>query len=237
MITLVLLLTAVCGNAGPATHGHDVHGSRSAPPTSRASGRNPGWCCAGCGTVPFFIVVLAVESLGRMDGDSSFFDQPVRRKPGEPLVPVVRGDAAYRWLEGGQSALDLRAEGGYGPFAVHVSASRCRLDGDTRDIVETLAGLRLSFGPEAEVDLAAGVLTQPGTGERAAFAVGLPVLIHPSRRAFGLELRPVVSSRLIDLDLAAFAHYRAVSVKAGYRTQFNRDDTFAGPYLGVTARY
>ncbi len=160
-----------------------------------------------------------------------------RRKPGEPLIPLIRGDVNYRSLEDGQYAVDLRAEGGYGPFALQVSDSQCHLDGGTREIVEGMGSLRMSIAEHAEIDACFGSLDISGDGQPAAFAWGVPVLIHPYKRPYGVEFRPVFSNRLTDLDIAAFAHYHAVSVKAGYRAQYKDETSFAGPYLGVTARY
>ncbi len=161
------------------------------------------------------------------------------RRTGEPLLPLLRFDAAYRPIDQDMSAVDVRAEGGYGPLALHLSESHYSEihPVDSLDVVEGLLCLRFSLQADAEVDAGAGFLTLVGNEEQGHFALGLPVLIHPHRAPWGLEFRPLVSDRLTDLDLAAFAHARYFSLKAGYRTMLGPHTSLSGPYVGMTAEY
>jgi hypothetical protein len=161
------------------------------------------------------------------------------RKAGEPLLPLARFDLAYRYIDHDMTALDFRAEGGYGPLALHLSESHYRETRpvDTLDVLEVMASVRLSFQADAEIDPSLGILTLFGNDERSHLAVGLPILIHPHGAPLGLEFRPLWSDRMTDLDIGAYLHTRYLSAKAGYRAMFSTHTSLGGPYFGLTMHF
>lgn len=160
------------------------------------------------------------------------------RKWGEALIPVVRADSAYHWIESDVHAVEARVEAGYGPFAA--SYERMEFDEERPDDELTLTrwyGLfRMSFDAVLEVDLGFGSLTIDGDNQTDRFSFTLPVRFHPVPGC-GIEFRPAWSDQVDEYDVALLGGYRFVSIKAGYRWLHAPGQSLDGPYAGLAVSF
>jgi hypothetical protein len=107
---------------------------------------------------------------------------------------------------------------------------------DTMIIRELFGLYRMSFGSDFELDFGGGNLQLNGDRSTRRAAVTLPVLIHPSSTAWGLEYRPAWADGVNDYDVALLYTKGAVSFKGGYRWVISPHDSLNGPYLGMSWR-
>jgi hypothetical protein len=105
--------------------------------------------------------------LERINAAAPFDADLPSRQLGEPLIPFVRADIGYQWVDADTGATDVRAEAGYGPLAAHYNFTRYheRTPDDRLDLVRILGLYRMSLGSQVEVDLGLGsgstALTNP----------------------------------------------------------------------------
>lgn len=159
------------------------------------------------------------------------------RHPGEPLLPYARLDVVRQTVASDITATDLRAEAGYGPFAIHMDWTDFREaqpEGNL-DIMRALALYRMSFSSRVEIDVGCGALTLNGEESATKFAFALPILIHPNKH-WGLEFRPTWADRITDYDLAVMLTWHYASLKAGYRWLHTPNESLDGPYVGISVR-
>lgn len=164
------------------------------------------------------------------------------RRAGEALLPFVRVDAAYQLVESDVDAWDLRAELGFGPFAVQ--ARETHYDegepDDDLDLVQAHFLWRMTVVKQLEIDLGIGGVVVDGEDTNAGVSGTLPILIHPWD-FLGLELRPSWSSvkdnTVSDYDLSLLAGWRFISARAGYRWTKSGGSSLNGPIFGLAARW
>ncbi len=185
----------------------------------------------------FTLLAGGVCSWERVSPEAQPADEPAPRILGEPLIPFARCDLGYQRVSSDIHALDVRAEGGYGPLGVQFELTRYRehAAGDDLDLQRILGVYRMSFGSYVETDLGFGALTVSGDQTTSSFLFSIPLLIHPSAH-WGIELRPAWSDRVSDYDVAALLTWRYASLKAGYRWVRSPHESLDGPYVGLSLR-
>lgn len=160
------------------------------------------------------------------------------RDYGDSLLPLVRVDADYQWVEGDVAAVCGRIEGGYGPFAFQYK--RTQFDEEEPDDELTLEQwhvlYRMSLGGGFEVDLGIGRLTLEGDSTLEELSFTVPVLFHPVPGC-GLEFRPAWSDSLTEHSLGLILGTRFGSLTAGYRWLRNETDSLEGPYAGLSFHF
>ena len=178
-----------------------------------------------------------VCSWERVAGEESVDVDLAPRAAGEPLIPFARIDVSGQAVESDVSALDVRAEGGYGPVGIHYNLTRFREDdpADEMDLTRVFALYRMSFGSRVEADLGLGSLTLDGEDTTTRLACSLAVLVCPNEH-WGMEFRPAWANGVSDYDLAVMWTWPYASLKAGYRWIDSPDESLDGPYVGLSLR-
>jgi hypothetical protein len=195
----------------------------------------------------FFVVGYGgVESWNRASGDnvmdSEFAFNVPPRKTGESTIPFVRIDVSYQDVERDVDSMDVRAEAGYGPFAVEVRETHYNesVPSDHLDLVRIHLLYRTSYAAILEVDAGLGALIFNGDRTESSWSFTLPVLIHPTDIA-GLEFRPswaeINDNRIVDYDLGLILGWRYVAVRTGYRWMESEREDLNGPFIGATFRW
>jgi hypothetical protein len=170
--------------------------------------------------------------------------QVARNRPdGYPVVPVVRSEVGWMWVDSHVQAVDVGLEAGYAFLA---------LEGRWTEFMEEDPGESLGYGHlhvlyrMALMDLEIGVGLGPswlkGDRTRTSMAATLPVRYWPSER-WGIEIRPVwtgfdgVGLRDIDTSLLYRREYWTVSL--GYRWIESDADVegLSGIRAGIGFRY
>jgi hypothetical protein len=164
------------------------------------------------------------------------------RRAGEALLPFARVDAAYQLVESDVDAWDLRAELGFGPFAVQVRETHYdegEPDNDL-DLVQAHFLWRMTVIKQLEIDAGLGGIVVDGKDTNSGVSGTLPILIHPWD-FIGLEFRPSWSSvndnTVSDYDLSLLAGWRFISARAGYRWTNSGGSSLNGPIFGLAARW
>lgn len=178
---------------------------------------------------------------GEPDSKSEYGDLP-RRRAGEAVLPFVRADAAYQLVESDVDAWDVRAEVGFGPFAVQgreTHYDEAKPDDDL-DLVQAHFLWRMTVVQQLEIDAGIGGVVVDGEETNSGVSGTLPILIHPWD-FLGLELRPswgsVNDNTISDYDLSLLAGWRFISARAGYRWTKSGGSSLNGPIFGLSARW
>jgi hypothetical protein len=172
--------------------------------------------------------------------ENSQFIKP--RQPGEELIPFFRIDSQYQHVSDDVSAIDLRAEGGYGPIGVQVRNTHYREKSpDYRlDLTQVYGLYRMSFGNNVEVDFGLGPATLKGKSHNNGTSVTLPFLVNAGEW-IGFEFRPswtyINNNQVTDYDFAMDLHYRYTAMRLGYRFLHSEHRSLDGPYIGVSFRF
>jgi len=171
------------------------------------------------------------------------------RKIGEPLLPILEADICYQWLPSHITAIDGRAEVGYGPFGFSYRGTRFRetelaaAEGsstDTMNLQELHALYRISGTNAFEVDLGLGMLTLEGNETHSGLCFTMPMKIHPTNW-LGFHLVPTVSSiggsALYDMDFSVLLSKGFISLRSGYRWLSTEHELLKGPYSGFSVHF
>jgi len=157
---------------------------------------------------------------------------------GEPLIPFLSVESS--WQEAGTdvSALTLRTEAGYGPFAVEVRSTRWSEDrpDDLLEIRQVHGLYRMSFSRHVEIDVGAGHTTLLGERRRGGGSFTLPVRIQATPR-LGFEARPawawVGGNTISDVSLLLSGRASFFTLKGGWRRVSAGGTALEGPVIGV----
>lgn len=160
------------------------------------------------------------------------------RRAGEPLLPFLRIDAAFRPVDSDIHAWDFRSEAGYGPIAIQYNEIRYHEHSasDNMRITQCYGLYRLTAGSSCEIDLGVGQMTLHGNTRTTQGSVTIPILYHPRNERLGIEFRPAWADTISDYDLALLYSWQYSSLKAGYRWVNSPNYSLSGPYLGVSVR-
>jgi hypothetical protein len=164
------------------------------------------------------------------------------REPGEPMIPIVRFDAAYQNVESDVEALDLRLQLGYGPLGFEINQTRYEEDEppDHLDLYRLYGLWRMSYGERIEVDLGLGGIILDGEERNSGFSATTPILIQPWDWLL-VEFRPMWSnihgSHINEYELGLLLNWKWAAFKAGYRWTHSPNESLDGPFLGLSIRY
>jgi len=180
------------------------------------------------------------DSVARINSENNL--DVVPRDLGEPLIPFMRFDTHYQWVDTDIYALDFRFEGGWGPFGFGFRRTKYneKVKNYNKDELYTsqLEFLyRMSSSPHFEFDIGIGALYVNGDKDTSGTSVSLPVLIYPIKN-IGIEFRPTWTSingnSVRDYDGCLVFRTSYVSIKGGYRTVNVENESLNGPYVGVS---
>lgn len=160
----------------------------------------------------------------------------------EILLPAFRLDSSYQNVKSDIDALDVRAEAGYGPFAMQGRITRYTEEepSDELDLIQVHGLFRLPVSDQLQVGLGAGALILDGDNRNSGFSLTAPILVYP-REFLGIEFRPAWSkiheNPLNDYDLGLVLSHSHVALRLGYRWVRSENESLDGPYLGFTFRF
>jgi hypothetical protein len=214
--------------------------------------RNVG-SCLGEGLTTFlglFLVEFGKTSFHRAGPDDYVVKSPSseketvieNRKSGQALIPITRLDISYQDVEADVSAMDYRAEVGYGPVALQVRNTHYEEErpDDDLDILQIHMLYRMSIGEKIEIDLGFGGMSLEGENGNSGLSFTVPVLVHPWDY-FGVEFRPSWSSinhnTIPDYELSLLTGWRYFSLRAGYRRVMSDTESLSGPFAGISLRF
>lgn len=164
------------------------------------------------------------------------------REPGEPMIPVVRFDAAYQHVESDVEALDLRLQLGFGPLGFEINQTRYEEDEppDRLDLYRLYGLWRMSYGERIEVDLGLGGIILDGQDRNSGVSATTPILIQPWDWLL-VEFRPMWSnihgSQINEYELGLLLNWEWTALKAGYRWTHSPNESLDGPFVGLSIRY
>lgn len=164
------------------------------------------------------------------------------RQPGDPLIPFVRLDGSYQYLDSDVDAWDYRIQVGYGPIALEYGNSRYheKAPEDYMNVRRAAVLYRMSASHLLEIDIGLGAVELDGNSKHRAFCFSLPVLFYP-KEYLGVEFRPywahLNGSRFNEYDVAACATLYGLGLKAGYRWLVTPNSSLHGPYTGLIFRF
>jgi hypothetical protein len=181
-------------------------------------------------------------SMDRVNGTWEYgYEELVPRQEGDLLIPFVRMDGAWQFIDSDVSGFDFRGEAGYGAFAVSARHTYYQEDDDSDLALTQLYGLwRMSLGNRVELDLGLGSYFLDGNDEVSGFAMTLPLTISPNDY-FSIELRPAwfeleeVTNG--DFEIAVLTGSRYVNFKLGYRWLTTETSTLDGPLAGFSVHW
>ncbi|MDF7825851.1 hypothetical protein P4B35_17610 [Pontiellaceae bacterium B12227] len=180
-----------------------------------------------------------------------------KHQQGESIMPYVRADLNWQYIDGDNSAIDGRVEVGY--KAIAFQARSTRYDDSLADLTQQINqyygmlryGFRwpAAFPGTIELALGVGVAKQDGDlSDDSSVAVTLPLKYHPTDW-LGFEFRSAWYEadysgyvfNIGDYDLSACLGYRYIQLRAGYRwLWFSRSDNGRyndGPYAGLSLSF
>lgn len=160
------------------------------------------------------------------------------RRPGDALLPMAQVQVAYRRVAGDITALDTRAEFGFGPMGLLFDESHYqeRSPSDTLTVQSCYALYRMSPSNNVEVDLGLGGVSFLGDTRTNKAALTLPIRYQSTTR-WGFALRPAWASRYTDVDAGVQYGGRYVALNAGYRWVESPHVALNGPYLGLSCQW
>jgi hypothetical protein len=155
---------------------------------------------------------------------------------------VVCLDLRYQDVESDVSALDARAEIGYGPLGLAVRYTHYAEESpaDELDIVQWHGLYRMSFTEHVEVDIGYGSMTLHGDARHSGSSMTVPVRIGfdvPVALVFRPTWSWIGDNSISDYDVGLLYLWPYVSVSLGYRWFECGDTTLNGAFVGVSARY
>lgn len=181
-------------------------------------------------------------SFDRVNGTYEYgYEELVPRQEGELLIPFVRLDGAWQYIDSDISGIDLRGEAGYGAFAVSARHTYYQeRESSDLGLTQLYALWRMSLGNRVELDLGLGSYFLNGNDEVSGFAMTLPLTISPNDY-FSIELRPAwfeleeVTNG--DFEVAVLMGSRYANFKFGYRWLTTERSTLDGPVVGFSAHW
>ncbi len=164
------------------------------------------------------------------------------RIPGELQIPVVCLDLRYQYVESDVSALDGRAEVGYGPLGLAFRYTHYAEESpaDELDIVQWHGLYRMSFTEYVEVDVGYGAMTLHGDARHSGSSLTAPVRITfdvPVALVFRPTWSWIGDNSISDYDVGLLYLWPYVSVSLGYRWFECDDSALSGAFVGVSGRY
>lgn len=173
-------------------------------------------------------------------------------RSGLSVMPYIRADYNWQYIDSRLDAQDVRLEAGYKALAFHGRHTHYteRNPTDHLDInqyygVFRIAGVTFDDNLPVngwELGIGGGIVQQIGNEEYSSGAFTLPLKIYPTDW-LGIEFRPAwyrPQERVIgDYDLSADLGWRCIQVRGGYRWLWMQGEghLFNGPYAGVSVSF
>lgn len=232
--------------AGPAWAGTlDDFEKQAADPANASEEDDPEECADDESVVGDLFGDLFFEPL-LYGGAGSYLrasGQEDARETGEPSIPFARLDMTVQNVRSDVTAVDWRAETGYGPFAVEFRRTQYteKVPHDTLSLTRFNFLYRMTFSRYVEWDLGAGSIALDGNQRHEGTALTMPVHVFVNK-ALAVEFRPtwgwIAGVPIKDHDLSAlWTPARGVSVKAGYRWVGTGSAHLDGPYVGLSLHW
>jgi len=164
------------------------------------------------------------------------------RRPGDPFIPLIRVDAAYKDIESDIEALDYRLQLGYGPLAFELNGTRFEEESpsDRLDLYRLYGLYRMSYGEVVEIDLGFGGMILDGEDRDSGMSFTIPFLVRATDWLL-VEFRPMWSdingTRIDEYEAGVLLNWKFTSLKAGYRWLESPHESLNGPFLGLSFRY
>ena len=164
------------------------------------------------------------------------------RVPGDVQIPIVCLGLRYQYVESDVSALDGRAEVGYGPLGLAVRYTHYAEESpaDELGIVQWHGLYRMSFTEYVEVDIGFGQMTLHGDKRSAGSSVTVPVRIGfdiPVALVFRPTWSWIGDNEITDYDVGLLYLWPYASVSLGYRWLECGDSALSGAFVGVSGRF
>ncbi|MDH4226503.1 MAG: hypothetical protein OEV59_01930 [Deltaproteobacteria bacterium] len=159
---------------------------------------------------------------------------------GESVVPFLRLDVNRGYIPGNISAIDARAEAGFGPLAFEIQKTFYNENAPSHSLVITKKhGLfRMLFLPQIEADIGLGSVRIKGTETNTGHSFTARVLIYPIKD-IGIEVRPVWytinGNHTAEGDVSINAGLGYVMLRAGYHWMTTTREPLNGYFVGVSA--
>jgi hypothetical protein len=163
------------------------------------------------------------------------------REPGDLQIPLVSLDVRYQDVESDVSALDGRAEVGYGPLGLAFRYTHYTEEkpADELDIYQWHGLYRMSFTEWAEVDIGYGAMTLSGDATRSGGSLTAPLRVafgDPAAVAFRPTWSWIGDRALPDYDVGLLWSWRYASMCLGYRWFECGEARLSGAFVGLSAR-
>lgn len=182
-------------------------------------------------------------SLARVRGtDDPFYNQLGFRELGDPDLPYLAADLGFQWVHPDITAIDARAEIGYGPFGFEVRDTHYdeQHPRDNLDVLHLHGLYRISGSRSFQFGLGLGAVVLAGHDTHSGFSLTMPVSVTPWRH-WGARLTPtwswVAGNQINDYDVSVDYIQRLYSLRAGYRTNSVGTESLHGPYVGASYHY
>ena len=172
--------------------------------------------------------------------------------PGAPVLPYVRADYNWQYLNSNLVADDVRLEAGYKCLAFHGRRTRYAEKNPTDDSdINQFYGVIRVGGEDVdesdrtnwgEVGIGIGGMQQIGNSEFSSWALTVPLKIYPAEW-IGVEFHPAwyrPQDRVIgDYDLSVSLGWRFVQFRGGYRWLWVQGvgHKLNGPYAGLSVSF
>jgi len=164
------------------------------------------------------------------------------RALGEPNIAFTRLDLSYQQAQADISAINGRAELGYGPVGLALDLSRYT-EPDTDDILGVYRShllYRMSFSWRLEIDIGGGIVVLDGNQAHLGSSWTLPVRLR-AHRLLALEVRPawhtLNGNAIADYDAALLLGDRFLALRLGYRWQGGPTESLHGPHAGIAVYF
>ena len=187
------------------------------------------------------VIIMNKNSWNRVFSPQDIYNGLSPRKKGEALLPFIRLDTGFQYVDSDIDALDFRLEVGAGPFGAQFRQTHYdeRIPVDELDIKQWHLMTRMS-AKYLEVDLGLGSMIIEGNNTNSGFSFTLPILFHPKDFA-GVEFRPawafINDNTIQDYELTLSLGWQYISFRIGYRWMCSPHVSLSGPLAGLSLRY
>lgn len=191
---------------------------------------------------PLFEALFELPVIIAREGILGAEDHALVRDNGDPLVPKVRLDLAYQYLESDLAAAAYTIELGYAWGGAEFRQTRYMEQNpdDKLDFLQLHALFRPMVSEKLQCDVALGPVWLIGDETTLGWSFGLPFRYWFHENA-GVEFRPMWSSfdgtSVSDYDLSLSFRYDYIALRLGYRWVSSPQETLDGAYIGITFRY
>jgi hypothetical protein len=188
--------------------------------------------------------VLVTGAAGLALGGAQAHEVSQSRGAGDPVLPIVRIDAGFQWVDENVDAWDIGGGIGWSVLGVTGRHTQFTEQGVDQDLRFTQAHVvyRMAILNQFEMGLGFGAAWLRGGEKETGFSFALPMRYWPKENV-GIEVMGAWTAfdgvRLTDVESALVVQFRGINVRAGYRWLELEDDrgSLSGFRVGVGFRY